>query len=154
MRLLQIFIILTLFFGTPLLVSAITCPAGCSPGSLNPNQCVDAGGEVCPNLPPNNNPNNPSPNTNPGTTLINPLKANSLQEFLTGILDLIIRIGAIVVILMLVYVGFMFVSARGEPGKLTTAREALLWTIVGALILLGAKAIQIGIENTVRAIGG
>ena len=24
-----------------------SCPAGCSPGTLNPNQCVDAGGEPC-----------------------------------------------------------------------------------------------------------
>lgn len=96
--------------------------------------------------------------TNPGATgitLINPLSAGtSLESFLMKILEIVIRVGTIVVILMVVYVGFMFVTARGEPGKLTTARQALLWTVVGALILLGAQAIAIGIKSTVSAITG
>jgi len=74
------------------------------------------------------------------------------MNFLNKILDFVIKIGTVVVILMLVYVGYLFVAARGEPGKLETARSALLWTVVGALILLGSKAIAIGIEQTVRAI--
>jgi|SRR3989338_705943 len=99
--------------------------------------------------------------TNTGTniTLINPLNTgecapngNCLMNFLNKILDFVIKIGTVVVILMLVYVGYLFVAARGEPGKLETARSALLWTVVGALILLGSKAIAIGIEQTVRAI--
>ncbi|MBI5405673.1 hypothetical protein HY972_01380 [Candidatus Kaiserbacteria bacterium] len=89
----------------------------------------------------------------PATTLINPLNAGtSLESFLGNILDFIIRIGAIVVILMLVYVGYLFVVARGNDSKITEARQALLWTVVGALILLGAKAIAVGIEATVRAL--
>ena len=74
------------------------------------------------------------------------------MNFLNKILDFVIKIGTVVVILMLVYVGYLFVAASGEPGKLETARSALLWTVVGALILLGSKAIAIGIEQTVRAI--
>lgn len=94
-------------------------------------------------------------NTNTGTnvTLINPLKGGtSLESFLNNILDFVIRIGAIIVILMLVYVGFLFVTARGEPAEITKARTALLWTVVGALILLGAKAIALGITATVQAL--
>jgi hypothetical protein len=53
---------------------------------------------------------------------------------------------------MLIYVGFLFVTARGEPGKITAARQALLWTVVGALILLGAEAISAGIQATVKAL--
>lgn len=94
-------------------------------------------------------------NTNPGTsiTLINPLGTGAtLSSFLTSILDLVIQIGSVVVILMLVYVGFLFVVARGEPAAITKARQALLWTVVGALILLGAQAIAKGIEATVQAL--
>ena len=64
------------------------------------------------------------------------------------------QIGTIVIVLMLVYVGFLFVTARGEPGKITTARTALLWTVVGALVLLGAQAISLGIQSTVQALSG
>lgn len=93
-------------------------------------------------------------NTNPGVTLMNPLGAGTtLNSFLLNILSIVTDvIGPIVVILMLVYVGFKFVTAQGEPGKITEARQMLMWTVVGALILLGAKAIAIGIKATVEAL--
>ncbi|MBI3572309.1 hypothetical protein HY091_02135 [Candidatus Kaiserbacteria bacterium] len=93
------------------------------------------------------------PATSNGVTLLNPLGSGaSLPSLLTSILQLVVEIGSIVVILMLVYVGFKFVAARGEPGKITEARQMLLWTIVGALILLGAEAIAQGIQATVGAL--
>ncbi len=92
--------------------------------------------------------------TGPFVTLINPLGASgsTLEGFLGSILDIVIRIGTIVVILMLVFVGYKFVVARGDPGEIKAAKDNLLWTVVGALILLGAKAIAIGIEATVKAL--
>lgn len=93
------------------------------------------------------------PPSGSNVTLLNPLQGGaSLESFLNSILAFVIRIGTIVVILMLVYVGYLFVAARGNESKITEARKALLWTIVGALILLGAKAIAIGIEATVQAL--
>ena len=93
-------------------------------------------------------------NTGGNVTLINPLGAGtSLPTLLNDILQFVVQIGSIVVILMLVYVGFLFVTARGNETKISTARSALLWTVVGALILLGAQAIAIGIQATVQALG-
>ncbi len=95
---------------------------------------------------------------NPGTvgtniTLVNPLGAGvGLMELLNKILAFVIQIGTIVVIFMLVYVGYLFVVAQGEPAKITAARQALLWTVVGALILLGSQAIAFGIQATVQAL--
>lgn len=84
---------------------------------------------------------------------MNPLQGGtSLESFLNSILAFVIRIGAIIVVFMIVFVGYKFVVARGEPGALTEARQMLLWTIVGALILLGAQAIAIGITATVNAL--
>jgi Type IV secretion system pilin len=139
--------VFVVFFGSPFLVSAaITCPTGCSPGTLNPNQCVDAAGDPCTVT---------TSGSGSGITLINPLgSGGSLESFLGNILDFVIRIGTIVVILMLVFVGFKFVTAQGSDTKITEARGMLLWTVVGALILLGAKAIQVGITATVKALGG
>ncbi len=85
--------------------------------------------------------------------LINPLQGGgSLESFLLNILAFIIRIGTIIVILMMVFVGYKFVVAQGEPAKITEARAMLLWTVVGALILLGSQAIAIGIKATVQAL--
>lgn len=99
-------------------------------------------------------------NSGENVTLINPLggvdcssgNGDCLMAFLNNILKFVIRIGTIVVILMLVFVGFKFVTAQGNESQLTDARSALLWTVIGALVLLGAQAISVGIQATVQAL--
>ncbi len=95
-------------------------------------------------------------NTTSGSvTLINPLKSGtSLEGFLQSILQFIIRIGAIVVVLMIIFVGYKFVTARGAPAKIEEAKGMLLWTVIGALVLLGAQAIATAIQATVTSLGG
>jgi len=106
--------------------------------------------------PSNTNPGGGTPsNTNPGGTggLVNPLNGiTSLPEFLRAILAGVVQIGTIVLIMMLVYVGFLFVAARGNAEKLQSAKSALVWTVIGGLILLGATSIQLVIEGTVNSI--
>ena len=84
--------------------------------------------------------------------LKNPLAVCGLPEFLTEILRGVVRIGTIVLIMMLVYVGFLFVVARGNAEKLQSAKSALVWTVIGGLILLGATSIQMVIQGTVRSV--
>jgi len=85
--------------------------------------------------------------------LINPLGEGATPPgLLKAILEFVVRIGAVVVVLMLVYVGFLFVTAQGNETKITAAKSGLLWTVVGALILLGAQAIALAIEATVKAL--
>ena len=87
---------------------------------------------------------------------MNPLGAGTtVNSFLLSILNIITNtIGPVIVILMLVYVGFKFVAAQGNESKLTEAKQMLLWTLIGALVLLGAKAIAMGIQATVQALTG
>ena len=88
-----------------------------------------------------------------GNTLCNPLGAGtSLTTLIADIMSLVTRIGIVIVILMLVYVGFLFVTAQGNESKLTQAKTALMWTVIGALILLGAQAIAYGIQATAQAL--
>lgn len=90
---------------------------------------------------------------NSSTGLVNPLNGiNSLPDFLTAILNGVIQIGTIVLIMMLVYVGFLFVAARGNAEKLQGAKSALVWTVIGGLVLLGATTIQLVIQGTVDSI--
>ncbi|HQT83119.1 MAG TPA: hypothetical protein PLW99_03155, partial [Candidatus Paceibacterota bacterium] len=118
-------------------------------GGLQPTGTNNAGG-----LQPTGT-NNTNNTANTSVTLINPLGSGmSLSSFMTNILKFVIEIGSIVVVLMLVYVGYLFVVAQGNPSKIEAARGALLWTVVGALILLGAQAIAMGIQATVTALGG
>ncbi len=84
--------------------------------------------------------------------LSNPLKASSISELLTVVLQAVVRLGAIFLVLALVYVGFLFVQAQGKEEKIRDARQALMWTVIGGLILLGAEAIALVIESTVNAL--
>ena len=86
-------------------------------------------------------------------TLTNPLGAGTdLEQLLADILSFVVKIGSVVVVLMLVYVGYLFVTGANNETRRTEARKALLWTVVGALILLGAEAIALAIQETVNAI--
>ena len=72
-----------------------------------------------------------------------------IQDILTGLL----KIGIPLVALAVIYCGFLFVFARGNPEKLTKAKSALLWTLIGAAVLLGAWALAQMISATVAGLG-
>ena len=63
-----------------------------------------------------------------------------------------IKVGLPVVALAIIYCGFLFVRARGNPEQITKAKEALLYTLIGAAILLGSLAISELISNTVLSL--
>ena len=84
-----------------------------------------------------------------GGTIKNPLNICSIPELINLILGLVIDIGLPVVALAIIYVGFLFVSARGNESKLSEAKTAFLWTVVGAAIVLGAFVISNVIKVTI-----
>ena len=73
----------------------------------------------------------------------------SVPELIKTILEGVLKIGMPIVALAVVYCGFLFVFARGNSEKLTKAKDALLWTLVGAAVLLGSWAIAKMISDTV-----
>ncbi|HEY0010435.1 MAG TPA: pilin [Candidatus Paceibacterota bacterium] len=85
--------------------------------------------------------------------LTNPLKVDSIEELLDIVLKAVVRIGSIILVLALVWVGFLFVAARGNPEGVSKARTAFFWTIIGGLILLGATAISGVIQSTAKSLG-
>lgn len=82
----------------------------------------------------------------------NPIAANSLQELLATILQGFVRIGIPVAVLVLVYVGFLFVKARGNPEELNTAKRAFIWTLVGVAVLFGAEVLANIISGTIEGV--
>lgn len=83
----------------------------------------------------------------------NPIKYNTLIDFVEAILGIIIQIGIPVLVVMIVYVGFKFVMAQGNDGKLAEAKTAFYWTIIGAAIVLGAFVISTVIQTTINNLG-
>lgn len=96
---------------------------------------------------------NPNPGTsNPAVniTIVNPFKTNSIQGLIETIVnDILMPIGGVVAVMMVMYAGFLFVTARGNPAQITKAKQALLWAVIGAAILLGAWVISQAIGATI-----
>lgn len=90
----------------------------------------------------------------PPTKVYNPLgKDISIPNLIKKILDGALTIGIPIIALAIIYCGFLFVFARGNPEKLTKAKDALLWTLVGTAILLGSWTIAHMINTTVTQLG-
>lgn len=84
--------------------------------------------------------------------ICNPISQNTITGFIKTLLEGVLKIGIPVVALAIIYCGFLFVSARGNSEKLGKAKNALLYTLIGAAILLGSWAIAMLISDTVLAL--
>ena len=84
--------------------------------------------------------------------LINWIKSKTIPEFLLKIIDILLVFALPLIILYIMYAGYLFVTAQGNPGKVTEARTALLWAVVGGVIVLGAKIIVDVIQGTAAAL--
>jgi len=86
-------------------------------------------------------------------TIVNPLPGiTSVNGLLQTILEGVIKMGIPIIVLAIIYSGFLFVSAQGNTEKLGTAKKSLIYTLIGAAILLGSWAIAQLITNTVIAL--
>ncbi len=91
------------------------------------------------------------------TMLVSPLntEVKDVRALLIRILDqIVIKIGSVVAVCFLIWSGYKFVAARGNPTKIEEARSIFMWTLAGIAILLGAKAIALIVTNTIESISG
>ena len=95
----------------------------------------------------------PGPSCPPGK-LCNPIRYGNMGDFLTALLDVMVQIAFPIIVLAIIYTGFLFVAARGNKDKLEDAKKAFLWTVIGALIVLGAAVLSKAIQGTVNQIRG
>lgn len=74
--------------------------------------------------------------------LKNPLgNVNTLDAFIQVIAKTAATLGGIIAVIFIIYSGFLFVKARGNPTEITKAKETLKWTVIGTAVLLGAYVI-------------
>ena len=90
-------------------------------------------------------------------TFANPFQYNSgatqtIPDLLLALVDLVFLIGTPIIVIFIIYAGFLFVTAGDNESKITKARFVLMWTLIGGLVLLGAKAIGLAIQNTITSL--
>ena len=103
--------------------------------------------------PPGGSPGTQPPGSigcDPKTSLCNPIQAESFTEVIRRVANIAALIGLPIVVIMIIWTGAQFVFAGGDEKKLTAAKQSFFWTIIGALLVLGAFVIAAAIENFAR----
>lgn len=88
------------------------------------------------------------------TSINNPLgeKLTDIPSFIKKAIEIVLTVGVPVLVLAIIYTGFLFVQAQGNPGDLKKAKDALTNTLIGGALLLGAFVIAEAIGTTVEEI--
>lgn len=87
-------------------------------------------------------------------TLFNPLDGiNSICQLLQKLLGVLLAFGVPIAVLFLVYAGFLFVKARGNPKELIRARTNFKYIILGIMLFLGAWMLGQIVASTVNTLG-
>lgn len=83
----------------------------------------------------------------------NPVTAfDNLPDLLVELLKIVMLIASPIIAVMLIYTGYLFVTARGDTNQIKTARDMLKYTVIGAAIILGAEIIAKAIQATVSSL--
>lgn len=83
----------------------------------------------------------------------NPIKAGTFAKLVEDITDIILKIGLPLAAVMIIYSGFLFVTARGNEEQLKKARTNFYWAIIGAAVIIGARVIAGAVVNFAESLG-
>lgn len=126
------------FFLTPALV-VMAQPGGNNSLPQGGNNSAPQAGNNCP----------------PGKTcLTNPAKADSVAAFFEAVFNAIFILILPIAVLAMAVVGLMFVAARGNPEKLTRAKNAFLYTVLGTALVFGILVLLKMLTSLAKALGG
>ncbi|MDP3785093.1 MAG: hypothetical protein Q8R12_03390 [bacterium] len=100
--------------------------------------------------PPGGTGGNLPPPSSSGGQLPNPIASDSFADIMVRVAEIVVLIGLPLVVIMLIYAGSLYVFARGSEESIKKAHQAFFWTVIGALLIVGAKAISLAIENFAR----
>lgn len=82
-----------------------------------------------------------------GFTLTNPIDSDDFAQIMKKIAELIVKIALPILVVMIIWAGAQFVFAQGNEKKLEDAKKTLWYSLIGALLVVGAYAIATAIEN-------
>jgi len=74
-------------------------------------------------------------------TFGNPAGVTSLFDVINLTGDWIFTFAIVIGPILLVVAGIIFMTAGGDPGRISTARRIILWTVIGFLIILLSKGL-------------
>lgn len=86
--------------------------------------------------------------TNPYTAQQLGVPGVSLSHGATGIVNAILFLAGIVAVIMIIVGGLKYVTSAGEPKRTASAKETLLYAVIGLVIVLASGAIVNWVLNS------
>ena len=74
------------------------------------------------------------------------------KAFFFAILNFVISFSYAVIAFFLILSGFKFVTAQGSEDKLTDAKNTFKYTIIGAILIIGAQVIVEVVKNIISQV--
>lgn len=71
----------------------------------------------------------------------NPLEADTFEELIEAIINLIFNIALVVAPMMIILGGFLFITAGGSPERVEQAKKIIFYALAGLIIIFLAKGI-------------
>ena len=84
--------------------------------------------------------------------ITNPLgdkSIDSLPALIALILDVTVKILSPIIVLVIIWTGFRYIKAQGNATEITEVHKSLMWVLIGAAVILGAKVIALALQGTI-----
>jgi len=82
------------------------------------------------------------------TVLENPISSQTLPELLNNVLNFLFSISIVILPIIILYGGFLMLTAAGDPTKISESRTILLWAVVAFAIIRLAR----GLPEVIRSL--
>lgn len=81
----------------------------------------------------------------------NPIKATSIPELIKSVTKWILGVAGSIMMIVLIFAGFRYMTAGGNEERATQAKNMLKWTVIGIAVVIGSAAI---VNGLIAAFGG
>src|SRR3990170_2651876 len=86
------------------------------------------------------------------TKIESPIKPTTIPDLICLVTQFItIKLMPPIAVIMMLWASFLFLTSAGQPGKIKQGNEVVVWTIIGAGILLLSTALITLVMDTLQA---
>ncbi len=82
-------------------------------------------------------------------SLESPFVYRSVSDFISAVLRAVVYLSMPIIALFIMYAGFKYILARGNPGAIDEAHKNFMYVIIGAMLILGAWVLATLIGGTI-----
>lgn len=79
------------------------------------------------------------PLTTHAAELYNPLGSRTIPQLIGFFIQALLGISGSIALAMIVYGGFLWLTAGGNPGRIDSGKQTLIWSVLGLLVIFGAN---------------